>query len=166
MAKDKKADEAAAAETNTAAAAPATEAKETKSIVPAKYAGKYKGGGSDDVALFIKQECGEGDKFSFDSFWTLCRVNGIADEQVNKYQSQVSDNAQGAKGRARMTLRNMLAAKARKNGKLLKQDGTEQEVDGGKVAVSGAAAKAQAAAADPAPAEQASDVAQAEQTAY
>jgi hypothetical protein len=140
-----------------------TEGTEKKSIVPSKYAGKYKNGGSDDLARFIKQEAGEGDKFSFDSFFALCRKNGIADEQVNKYQDQVSQNAHGAKGRARMTLRNMLATLARKNGKLIKLDGTEDAVTVAKPAVSGAAAAAQANAeaptADPAPetAEQTAD---------
>ena len=33
-----------------------TEKKETKSIVPAKYAGRYKAGGSDALAAFIKRE--------------------------------------------------------------------------------------------------------------
>lgn len=141
----KKNAEAAEAETNTAAVADAP--KEAKSIVPKKYAGKYKGGGSDDLARFIKQEAGEGDKFNWDSFWLLCRKNGIADEQVNKYQEQVSADAHGAKGRARMTLGNMLRAKARKNGKLIKLDDTEDAVSVAAVAVSGAAAKAQETAA-------------------
>lgn len=143
MAKTQKAAEQAANTETKADPAPATVAKESKSIVPAKYAGKYKGGGNDPLALFIKQECVGKDGFEFSAFFNLCRLNGIAADQVDKYEAAVASKAQGANGRARMTLRNMLGTIARKAGKLKKQDGTEQDVVVAKPAVSGAAAKAQ-----------------------
>ena len=112
-------------ETNTA-----TEAKVTKSIVPARYAGRYKGGGSDALAAFINEQCKD-DKgnFSFDRFWDLCTANGIADAEVNKYKVQVEDKVNGAAGRARMTLRNRLAAIIRKTGKAVDMNGDEQDLD-------------------------------------
>lgn len=126
--------------------APEATEKSTKSIVPAKYAGKYKNGGSDPVAEFIKSQCGEGDKFSFDSFFTLCQKNGISTDQTNKYSGQIAENLQGAKGRARMTLGNTLRANARKNGKLVGLDDAEVEITGlAKPTLSGAAAAAKEA---------------------
>lgn len=129
-----------------APAVEATEPKVSKSIVPAKYAGKYKDGGSDPLSLFIKQECVGKDGFEFSAFFNLCKVNGIPEAQVTKYSEQVAAKAQGANGRARMTLRNMLATIARKTGKLKTQAGEEQDVAVAKPAVSGAAAKAQESA--------------------
>jgi hypothetical protein len=109
--------------------------KESKSIVPARYAGKYKNGGSDALSEFIKAQCGD-DKgaFSFDKFFQLCRANGIAEEQVAKYEGQVNEKRNGAPGRARMTLRNMLATKVRKDGKLQTLEGADAEVTLPKVA--------------------------------
>lgn len=118
------------------------EVKEKKSIVPAKYAGKYKGGGSDALAEFIKEQCTGKDGFEFPAFFTLCRKNGIAEDKVSHYESLVEDKAHGAQGRARMTLRNMLASIARKNGKLVGINDEETAIDLPKPAVSGAAAKA------------------------
>lgn len=126
-----------------------------KSIVPSKYAGKYKGGGSDALATFIKAQCGEGDKFEFTAFFALCKANGIDAAKVDHYAQLVTDKAHGAEGRARMTLRNMLATPARKNGKLVGLDGVEYEVVIAKAPLTGAAAAAQAASetkADEAPA--------------
>lgn len=120
---------------------------EAKSIVPSKYAGRYKNGGSDPLAMFIKQVCGEGDKFEYSAFFDLCRKNGIAETQVAKYEGQVAEKAQGANGRARMTLRNMLAPIARKNGGLVNLAGDKVEFELAKPAASGAAAKAQETAA-------------------
>lgn len=117
--------------------------KSTKSIVPSKYAGKYKDGGSDPLAEFIKSQSVGKDGFEFPAFFTLCRKNGIAEEKVAHYEKLVADKAHGAEGRARMTLRNMLATPARKNGKLVALDGSEVAIDLPKPAVSGAAAKAQ-----------------------
>ena len=111
-------------ETNTA-----TEAKVTKSIVPARYAGRYKGGGSDALAAFINEQCkDEKGVFSFERFWTLCGNNSISESEIEKYRSQVDAKVNGAAGRARMTLRNRLAAIARKVGKLADHDGDEVEV--------------------------------------
>lgn len=143
----KKAQAAEAVNTEATTEAPATETKVSKSIVPTKYAGKYKDGGSSPTSLFIKEQCVGKDGFEFTAFFNLCRLNGIKEEEVAKYEGQVAAKTQGANGRARMTLRNMLATLARKNGKLIKQDGTEQEVIEAKPAVSGAAAKAQEQAA-------------------
>jgi hypothetical protein len=142
MAKNKAETAAETETTTTAAEAPATE-KSTKSIVPSKYAGKYKDGGSDALAEFIKSQAVGKDGFEFSAFFELCRKNGIAEEKVAHYEGMVARKEHGAEGRARMTLRNMLATPARKNGKLVALDGTEVAIDLPKPAVSGAAAKAQ-----------------------
>lgn len=128
-------------ETNTAS----TETKSAKSIVPAKYSGKYKGGGSDPLATFINGQCTGKDGFEFTAFFELARKNGLPEEKVSHYEGQVAEKKQGANGRARMTLRNMLAAIARKNGKLVGLDGTETALDLPKAALGGAAAKAKEA---------------------
>ena len=117
----------------------ATEPKATKSIVPAKYSGRYKNGGEDALATFIKEQCTTEQGFSFDNFFQLCEDNGIAKEKVDHYKGQVAEKRHGAEGRARMTLRNMLATFARKNGKLVGLDGEETEVNLPKAALTGAA---------------------------
>lgn len=138
-------DDGAAPTETTQTEAPVAEAteKSTKSIVPGKYAGKYKDGGSDALAEFIKSQCVGKDGFEFSAYFELCRKNGIAEEKVAHYEGLVASKAHGAEGRARMTLRNMLATPARKNGKLTALDGSEVAIDLPKPAVSGAAAKAQ-----------------------
>jgi hypothetical protein len=126
-----------------------TEVKTTKSIVPSKYSGRYKNGGEDPLAMFIKAQCADDKGFSFDKFFELCSKNGIAQEKVDHYKGQVAEKRHGAEGRARMTLRNMLATFARKNGKLVGLDDAEVEVALPKVALTGAAkaaAEKQAAA--------------------
>lgn len=115
---------------------------EKKSIVPAKYAGKYKDGGSDALAEFIKSQCVGKDGFEFTAFFALARKNGIDEAKVAHYEQLVADKAHGAEGRARMTIRNMLATPARKNGYLLDLAGNSVPIDIPKPAVSGAAAKA------------------------
>lgn len=121
--------------------------KSTKSIVPAKYAGRYKSGGSDALAEFIKaQSKDEKGEFSFPQFFALCRVNGLPEEKVAHYEGQVAEKRNGSQGRARMTLRNMLATIARKTGKLKGNDGEEHDVTLPKVTLAGAAAAAQEAA--------------------
>lgn len=131
-------------DTEAGSAAPDASEKTTKSIVPAKYGNKYKNGGSDALAEFIKSQCTGKDGFEFTAFFKLARNNGIAEDQVAKYESAVAEKLAGAPGRARMTLRNMLATKARKDGKLIGLDDSEHAIDLPKPAVSGAAAKAQA----------------------
>ena len=116
-----------------------TEPKTTKSIVPSKYSGRYKNGGEDALAQFIKAQCSDEKGFSFDKFFELCSANGIAQDKVDHYKAQVAEKRHGAEGRARMTLRNMLATFARKNGKLVGLDGAEAEVSLPKVALTGAA---------------------------
>lgn len=134
-----------------AAGADAVE-KGKKSIVPSKYSGKYKDGGSDAVATFIKEQSSGKEGFEFGAFFSLCRKNGIAEEKVAHYEALVADKANnhGIEGRARMTLGNMLRAKARKDSKLVGLNDQEQTFDIPKPAVSGAAAAAQTAAAEPA----------------
>lgn len=127
-----------------AEAGKAPEAKtETKSIVPAKYAGKYKGGGQGPTSDFIRKVCGEGDKFEFSAFFDLCRKNGLPEDKVALYEGQVAAKTNGANGRARMTLGNMLRAKARKEKKLVDLNGAEWDVPEEPVKVSGAAAAQQ-----------------------
>lgn len=109
------------AEKNTAAVdTAAEETKSVKSIVPSKYAGKYKGGGSDELAQFINQQCTVENKFSYDKFFELCRTNGVADEHIKPYADAITAKAHGAQGRTRMTLRNRLAAIGRHAGNVLK----------------------------------------------
>lgn len=128
------------------AAAPVAEApKERKSIVPARYAGKYKAGGNDALAEFINKQARGKDGFEYGAFFELCRKNGLAEEKVAHYQAQVAEKRHGAQGRARMTLRNMLATIARKNGKLVGLDGAEVAIDMPKVELTGAAKAAQEA---------------------
>lgn len=116
--------------------------KVSKSIVPAKYAGKYKDGGNDALAEFIKSQCVGSEGFEFPAFFQLARVNGIPEDKIAHYQRLVAEKAHGAEGRARMTIRNMLATPARKYGKLIGIDGKEYPIDLPKPAPSGAAAKA------------------------
>lgn len=123
------------------AAADAAE-KATKSIVPKKYGNKYKGGGSDALAEFIKAQCTGKDGFEFPTFFELCKKNGLPTDKVDHYSAQVAEKRHGAEGRARMTLRNMLATIARKNGKLVGMNGDEVAIDLPKPALTGAAAKA------------------------
>ena len=117
----------------------AQEPKTTKSIVPAKYSGRYKNGGEDELALFIKDQCTAEGKFDFEKFFELCTKNGLPTEKVEHYKAQVAEKRHGAEGRARMTLRNMLATIARKNGKMTGLDGSEVEVSLPKAALTGAA---------------------------
>jgi len=113
--------------------------KTTKSIVPSKYSGRYKNGGEDALAQFIKEQCTADGKFDFEKFFELCSKNGLPQEKVDHYKGQVGEKRHGAEGRARMTLRNMLATIARKNGKLVGLDGEECEVNLPKAALTGAA---------------------------
>jgi len=113
--------------------------KGEKSIVPAKYAGRYKNGGNDELANFIKEQCTEDNTFSFDKFFDLMEKNGIAKEKVEHYRDQVSEKRHGAEGRARMTLRNMLATIVRKNGKAIGLNDDEVAINLPKPALTGAA---------------------------
>jgi len=128
------------------APAPAEE-KKTKSIVPARYAGKYKKGGVDSLAEFINAQCSEKGTFDFAKFWDLCKKNGLPTEKVDHYAGQVAEKRHGAQGRARMTLRNMLATIVRKDGKLIALDGSEATLSLPKPTLSGAAAAAKQGAA-------------------
>jgi len=116
-----------------------TEEKLKKSIVPAKYAGRYKNGGEDALAQFIKQQCVSDGTFSFEHFFELMEKNGIAKEKVEHYRDQVSEKRHGAEGRARMTLRNMLATIVRKNGKAVGLNDDEVAINLPKPALTGAA---------------------------
>ena len=113
--------------------------KTTKSIVPAKYSGRYKNGGEDALAQFIKEQCTVEGKFDFQKFFELCEKNDLPTEKVEHYKAQVAEKRHGAEGRARMTLRNMLATIARKNGKMTGLDGEEKDVSLPKAALTGAA---------------------------
>jgi hypothetical protein len=149
MAKSPKAEEAnTETKTDTAQqAAPAVETK-TKSIVPSGWKPKH-----DELSKFIDAQCTGKDGFEMTAFFQLCRKNGIDEAKVKHYEDLVAAKAHGIQGRAKMTLRNMLATPARKNGKLTALDGTETPINIAKPAVSGAAAKAQEAKTE-APAEE------------
>lgn len=89
------------------------EPKVKKSIVPNKYAGKYKKP-ADELAVFIEVHCNNGDKFDSSKFFDLCRANGIDEAHIKPYEMAVNAKEHGAIGRARMTLRNRLASVVRK----------------------------------------------------
>ena len=116
--------------------------KTTKSIVPAKYAGRYKSGGTDALAEFINSQCRGKDGFEYSAFFELCRKNGVSEDQIAKYQGQIAEKRHGSQGRTRMTLRNMLATKARKDGKIVDLNGNEVAIELPKTPLSGAAAAA------------------------
>jgi hypothetical protein len=143
------ADEQEVTEVAIGAPAEAEGKKETKSIVPAKYAGRYKAGGSDALAAFINEQCKGKDGFEYSAFFELCKKNGIEETKVDHYAGQVKDSRHGSQGRARMTLRNMLATIARKNGKLVNLAGEEVAINLPKPALSGAAATASEKSAAP-----------------
>lgn len=125
-------------------------AKTTKSIVPSKYAGRYKNGGEDPLAMFIKEQCATKEGFSFPRFFALMQKNGIAEDKVAHYEGQVAEKRHGAEGRARMTLRNMLATIVRKNGKAVGLNGAEVELTLPKPVLGGAAKAAAEKATEPA----------------
>lgn len=118
--------------------------KVKKSIVPAKYAGKYKDGGSDALATFINEQCRGKEGFDYGKFFELCRNNGLPDDKVSMYEGQVEAKRLGSQGRARMTLRNMLATIVRRDGKLKDLDGDEVDIALPKTVLTGAAAAAKA----------------------
>ncbi len=142
MAKDKNKGEQTQTETEPVLA---VETKTTKSIVPTKYAGKYKAGQRDALGTFIDGQCVGKDGFEWPAFFALCRKNGIAEDKVAHYERAVVNKEHGAQGRSRMTLRNMLATPARKNGKLIDLAGNEVEVVVPKPALTGAAKAAKEA---------------------
>lgn len=109
--------------------AEAVEIVKKGSIVPARYAGKYKNGGSDALAAFINDQSNVESVFSFDRFFKLCHQNGLAEAHVAPYEQAVADKVHGSQGRARMTLRNRLASLVRKNGKLVDLDGNEVAIE-------------------------------------
>ena len=119
-----------------------TEVKATKSIVPARYAGKYKAGGSDALAEFINAQCKGKEGFEYEAFFELALKNGVSEEQVEKYRGQVAEKRHGSQGRARMTIRNMIATNVRKTGKVIGLDDSETAIELPKPTLSGAAAKA------------------------
>lgn len=121
--------------------------KSNKSIVPAKYGAKYKGGGSGELAIFINGQVRTKDGFDYDAFFELCEKNNVEEFQVTKFRNLVASRVHGSQGRARMTLRNLLATIARKNGHLHGLDGEQHALNIPKPAVSGAAAKAKQEAA-------------------
>lgn len=133
--------EKAAETTEQPVAAAAETAK--KSIVPSGW--KSKG---DELSKFIDGQCTGKEGFEYSAFFELCRKNGLDETKVKHYEGLVAAKVHGIQGRAKMTLRNMLATPARKNGKLIALDGSEVAIAIAKPAVSGAAAKAQETAAE------------------
>jgi hypothetical protein len=121
------------------------EVKTTKSIVPAKYAGKYKDPANDDaLRTFIKEQTYENGKVNLDKFYELCLANGVPAEQVTKYKTQTDAKVGGASGRAVMTLRNLMSTVARKGEGMKGLDGKTYDVKIAKAALTGAAADAAA----------------------
>jgi len=113
-----------------------------KSIVPSGWKSK-----EDELAKFINEQSSGKEGFEYTAFFALCRANGLPEEKVAHYEALVNSKAHGSQGRAKMTLRNMLATVARKNGELTGLNGDKTAINLPKPAVSGAAAKAQESAA-------------------
>lgn len=125
---------------------------EKKSIVPSKYAGRYNNP-IDDLSKFITDQCTGASGFEFTAFFELCRKNKLPEDKIAVYEKAIADKAHGAQGRARMTLRNMLAPIARRTSKLVGLSGEEFEVIMPALSPSGAAAKPAEAAKAAKPAE-------------
>jgi hypothetical protein len=129
------------------AAATTTEtATERKSIVPAGWKSK-----KDALSEFINEQSSGKEGFEYPAFFALCRKNAegsLTEEKIAHYEGLVASGAHGAQGRAKMTLRNMLATVARKNGSLIGLNDEKTALDLPKPTVAGAAAKAQEAAAE------------------
>lgn len=115
------------------------EVKVRKSIVPAGWTSK-----DDVLRKFIVDTCTDEGVFDYGRFFMLCRDNGIPEEQVAKYEGQVAEKRLGSQGRAVMTLRNMLATIARKEGHLKDLDGDTVDIQLPKPALGGAVAAAKA----------------------
>lgn len=113
-------------------------AKERKSIVPAGWKSK-----KDALKTFIDAQSSGKDGFEYPAFFALMRKNEVPEEKVAHYEGQVSQNLNGARGRAVMTLRNILVPIIRKRGHVIALDGSKIDMDLPKPAPSGAA-KAQA----------------------
>ena len=117
-----------------------------KSIVPQGW--KSKG---DELSQFIDAQATGKEGFEYTAFFALCRKNiggSLTEDKIAHYEALVNEKAHGSQGRAKMTLRNMLATIARKNGKLVGLNDEEVAINLPKPAVSGAAAKAKEAAAE------------------
>ena len=128
------------------------EAKEVKSIVPSKYAAKYKDPNNDDpLRTFIKEQCGQ--PIDLSKFYALLRANGIAEEHIKKFEV-LTENlgnddkgnpikpAGGVAGRAVMTLRNRLTPIARTDKGIVGLDGKTYDVRLPPAPKTGAVAKA------------------------
>lgn len=115
------------------------EAPAKKSIVPGGWKSK-----NDALAEFINGQSSGKEGFEYTAFFALCRKNGLPEEKVAHYEAQVAEGRHGSQGRAKMTLRNMLATIARKNGKLVGLNDEEVAIDLPKPALTGAAAAAAA----------------------
>lgn len=128
---------AAAATENTETQVAAAEPTKTKSIVPPGWKPK-----NDELSQFIDKQCVGKDGFEYSALFELCRKNGLDEAKIKNYEEVVASKVHGGQGRAKMTLRNMLATPARKNGNLIALDGSEVAISIAKPAASGAAAKA------------------------
>lgn len=132
--------------------APATEAVAHKSIVPRGWKSK-----EDALAKFINEQCTGKDGFQWPAFFQLMRENiggTLTEDKIAHYEGQVNAKINGAPGRAKMTLRNMLATNVRKNGKAIGLDKKDYPIDLPKPAATGAAKAAQEKAAETAAAAQ------------
>lgn len=140
--------------TEAVAGAGAEGSKEVKSIVPTKYASKYKDPANDDaLRTFIKEQCGENGKINLPKFYALLRANGVADEHIKKFED-LTENlgndekgnpikpAGGVAGRAVMTLRNRLTPIARSDKGIVGLDGKTYDVKLPPAPKTGAVAKA------------------------
>lgn len=121
------------------ATAAAEAPKERKSIVPTGWKTK-----EDELAKFINEQCTGKDGFQWAAFFQLMRENiggNLTEVQIAKYEGQVAAKTGGAAGRAKMTLRNLLATNVRKSGEVIALDKSKHAITIAKPAVSGAAAK-------------------------
>lgn len=133
-------------------AASAEGEKTVKSIVPNKYAAKYKDPANDDaLRTFIKEQCGQ--PINLTKFYELCRLNGVGEEHIKVFADKTENlgndekgnpvkPAGGVAGRAVMTLRNRLTPVARKGEGIKGLDGVTYDVKLPPAPKTGAVAKA------------------------
>lgn len=134
-------------QTENAGAEASGEAKEIKSIVPSKYAAKYKDPSNDDpLRKFIKEQCGT--PIDLVKFYALLRANSVGNEHIEKFEAVTTNLPEGQKpaggvaGRAVMTLRNRLTPIARSDKGLVGLDGKTYDVKLPPAPKTGAVAKA------------------------
>ena len=107
-------------------------AEEKVNFMPERYRDKYRGG-QDWLGDFINANCrkvleeGKAAQLCLDSLMVLAEVNAVDAKDVSYWRKQF--NKPGAPGRIRMTIGNMLRARAKRRHGLLDLEGNWVEAD-------------------------------------